>query len=211
MRLFVGTLLQGIVSGCIIALLAAGATIVYRSTRVLNLAQGSFATLNTYVYYQLTIAWGWSAVAAFPLVLVVAAIIGAAVEWSCVRPLERSDVPSRAAGTIGIVLIVQWLVLTIWGAEQRFLPLLSSAGVSIGGARVGAQHVVIVLATLVVGGGIGLALARTRAGLALAATAQDGQAARLLGVSQRLVSTATFALASVVGAIAGILATPLLV
>jgi MYXO-CTERM domain-containing protein len=62
-----------------------------------------------------------------------------------------------------------------------------------------------------IGGGLGLALVRTRAGLALSATAQDAQSARLLGVSPRAVSMATFALAGVIGGVAGILATPLLI
>lgn len=210
-RLFAGTVLQGLVSGCVIALLAAGVTIVHRSVRVLNLAQGSLATLNAYVFYQLTVSWGWPVLAAFPLVLIAAACIGVAVETTCIRPLEHAEPQVRAAGTIGVVLIIQWIVFTLWGAQQRFLPALSSAGVSVGGVRLGSQHLAIGVATIAIGAGIGLALSRTRAGLALAATAQDAQAARLLGVSARAVSRATFALASVVGAVAGILATPLLV
>lgn len=211
MRLFAGAVLQGLVTGSIIALLAAGITIVHRSARVLNLAQGSLATLNTYVYYQLATVWGVPAALAFPLVLVLAIPVGLAVEFACVRPLERAEPQARAAGTIGIVLIVQWIVFTVWGADQRFLPTLSSAGISVGGVRLGAQHLAIVLATIVVGVSLGWAFTRTRAGLALAAAGEDRDAARALGVSARAVSQATFALASVVGAIAGILATPLLV
>jgi branched-subunit amino acid ABC-type transport system permease component len=211
MRLFTGALLQGIASGCVIALLAAGVTIVYRSTRVLNFAQGSFATLAAYLYYQLVVLWGWPAGAAFPLVIVASAAMGLVAEQLAIRPLEHAEPTVRAAGTIGLVLIVQWLVITVWTAQQRFLPALSDAGVTIGGERLGAQHLAIVIATVVVGGALGLALVRTRAGLALSATAQDAQAARLLGVGPRAVSMATFALAGVIGAVAGILATPLLV
>jgi len=210
-RLFIGALLQGLVGGCIIALLAAGITIVYRSTRVLNFAQGSFATLAVYLYYQLVVLWRWPAGVAFPLVLVASAAMGVVAEQIAVRPLEHAEPAVRAAGTIGLVLIVQWLVITVWTAQQRFLPALSSAGVDIGGQHLGAQHLAIALATLLIGGGLGLALVRTRAGLALSATAQDAQSARLLGVSPRAVSMATFALAGVIGGVAGILATPLLI
>lgn len=211
MRLLTGAIVQGIVGGCVLALLAAGVTIVHRSARVLTLAQGSLATLNAYLFWQLTVGWGLSLAVAFPLALVAAAAIGVAVEATCVRPLRHADPVARAAGTVGIVLIVQWLVLTVWGGEQRFLPLISDAGVTVGGLRLGAQHLAIAAATALVGAGLALALARTRAGLALAATAQDPVGARLLGVSDRAVSVATFALASVVAALAGILATPLLV
>lgn len=210
-RLFAGTLMAGLVSGCIIALLAAGTTITYRSTRVLNFAQGSFATLSAYLFYALTVVLGWPPLAAFPVVLVASAAFGAAAEATCIRPLERAEPQVRAAGTIGLVLIVQWLVITVWGAQQRFLPLLSTSGVQVGGVRLGAQHVLIAVATVVVGAGLALALSRTRAGLALAASAMDRTAAQVLGVSPRIVSSATFALAGVVGAVAGVLATPLLV
>ncbi len=211
MRLFIGAVLQGLVSGCIIALLAAGVTIVHRSTRVLNFAQGSFATLSAYLFYGLTMVWGWPALAAFPVVLVASAAFGVIAEWAAIRPLERAEPQVRAAGTIGLVLIVQWLVITVWTPEQKFLPVLANTGVSIGGVRLGAQHLIIAGATLVVGVGLAWALGRTRAGLALSATAQDRVAAQLLGVSPRVVASATFALAGVVGAIAGVLATPLLV
>lgn len=211
MQLFLGAFLQGIVAGCAVALLAAGVTIVYRATRVMNFAQGSFATLNTYAYYQATVVWGFPAVLAFPAVLVFAALAGAAAEMIAIRPLEHARAQERAAGTIGLVLLIQWIVITVWGAEQRFLPTLGSAGFSLADIRLGTQHLTTLGATIVVGAGIGLALSRTRAGLALAAAAQDRNAARLLGVSARAVSVYTFALAGVVGAIAGILATPLLV
>jgi len=211
MRLLAGTLVQGLVRGCVIALLAAGITIVYRSTRVLNFAQGGFATFNTYLYYQFSVVWSWPAAAALPFVLILAAIVGVASEFVAVRPLARTDAQSRTVGTIGLLLILQWAVATIWGTRLRFLPSLSSASVSIGGVRITSQDLAIVLATILVGAGISLSLSRTRAGLALAAVAQDSDAARLLGIGPRAVSIGTFALASVVGAIAGILATPLLV
>lgn len=211
MRLFVGALLQGVVGGCVIALLAAGVTIVHRSTRVLNFAQGSFATLAVYLYYQLVVLWRWPVGVAFPIVLLAGGAIGVAAETIAVRPLEKAEPAVRAAGTIGFVLIVQWLVITGWTAQQRFLPALSSAGVDFAGQHLGAQDLAIVTATILIGGGLGLALVRTRAGLALSATAEDAEAARLLGVSSRAVSITTFALAGVIGAVAGVLATPLLI
>ena len=192
-------------------MLAAGITIVYRSTRVLNFAQGSLATLNTYLYYQATVVWGLSAALAFPVVLIAAAGVGIAAEAVAIRPLARADAGTRTVGTIGLLLIIQWIVLTAWGAHQRFLPLLSDGGLTIGGIRLSAQNLALATATIVVGVGVALVFARTRFGLGLAAAAEDPEAARLLGVGPRAVSRATFAMASVVGALAGILATPLLV
>jgi branched-subunit amino acid ABC-type transport system permease component len=211
MARFLGATLQGLIGGCVIALLAAGVTIVYRSTRVLNFAQGSLATLNTYAYYQVTVVWGWPALVAFPAALVFAAFAGVAAETVAIRPLENARPQERAAGTIGLVLLIQWLVIRVWGAGQRFLPALSTRGVTLGGVRLGAQHLAIAGATVAIAAGIGLMLSRTRFGLSLAATAQDRDAARLLGVSARAVSLSTMALSSVVGAVAGILVTPLLV
>ena len=210
MHLFAGTLLQGFVRGCVIALLAAGVTLVYRSARVLNFAQGGLATLNTYVYYQLSVAWSLPAAAALPLALVVAAGVGVVAEFVSVRPLLRADFQSRSVGSIGALLILQWAVLAAWGSQLRVLPSIWRGSVTLGGVVITGQDVAIVLATAIVGIGLALALTRTRSGLAIAAIAQDRDAARLLGVRPRAVSIATFALASVLAAIAGILATPLL-
>lgn len=211
MRLFAGTIVQGLVSGCVIALLAAGVTITYRSLRVLNFAHGSFATLSAYVYYAMVVTLGWPALPAVVLTLAVAAAAGVLADIAVVRPLERAEPQARAAATIGAVLVIQWIVLTIWGGAQRFVPSLSARGISLGGIRLGAQHIAIVVTTVALGAVLSIALTRTRAGLALAATAQDAEAVRLLGVSPRAVARATMIASSVTAAIAGILATPLLV
>ncbi len=205
------TIIGGLFGGCIIALLAAGITIVHRSTRVLNFAQGGLATFNTYLFWQVHIAWGVPAALAFPVVLVAAAGVGVAAEAIAIRPLDRADAQTRTVGTIGLLLILQWAVFTAWGANQRFLPLLIGGGVDVFGIRLSGQNLALAVATVVVGAGMALFLTRTRFGLGLAATAQDPAAARMLGVAPRRVSSATFALAGVTGALAGILATPLLV
>lgn len=211
MSLFLGAILQGLVSGCVIALLAAGITVTYRSARVLNLAQGSIATLHAYLYFQAVVLWGVPAWVALPGVVALALPIGAGIERAFVRPLAAASPGARAAGTVGIALIVNWVVLAVWGAEQRFIPALSSAGISLGGVRLGAQHLLIAAATLLTGAGLGWAFARTRWGLSLAAAAEDPDAAVLCGIAPRTVATRTFALASALGAVAGILVTPLLV
>lgn len=211
MSLFLGSVLQGLVSGCVIALLAAGITVTYRSARVLNLAQGSLATLHAYLYFQAVVVWGVPALVAFAAVVGLALPVGAVIERALVRPLAAGTPGARAAGTVGIALIVNWVVLSLWGAQQRFIPALSSAGVSIGGVRLGAQHLIIAGATLVTGAGLGWAFARTRWGLSLAAAADDPEAARLCAIAPGAVAARTFALASALAAVAGISVTPLLV
>jgi branched-chain amino acid transport system permease protein len=211
MSLFLGTIVQGLVGGCVIALLAGGITVTYRSARVLHLAQGSMATLHAYLYFQATVVWGAPAALALVAVVGLALPIGAAVERAFVRPLASGTPAVRAAGMVGVALILNWVVLTVWGAEQRFLPALSSAGVTLGGVRLGAQHLVIVAVTLATGGGLGYAFARTRWGISLAAAADDPEAARLCGIASGAVARRTFALSSALAALAGILVTPLLV
>ena len=210
MQLFTGTLVQGLIRGCIVALLAVGVTIVYRSTRIVNLAQGGLATFNAYLYYQVAGVWGVSAVAALFIVLPIAAGVGIAAELVAVRPLVRADARSRTVGTIGLLLIVQGAVLAIWGSNLRVLKPLWSGSVTVGGVVLTGQDAAIVAATIVVGIVLASVMSRTRAGLALVAVAQDPTAARLLGIGPRVVSIVTFALAGVLSALAGILATPLL-
>lgn len=211
MTLFVGAILQGLVAGSIIALLGAGITLVHRSTRVLNLAQGSIAALGAYVFHQMTAVWRLPTLVGLLVVLVMSAAVGLGIERAAVRPLRRGDATVRAVGTIAVVLIINWLILAIWGAEQRFQPALVGGGVSIADVRLGGQHLLILASTALLGVGLGWASTRTRAGLALAAAAQDPDAARLLGVRAVRVAQGAFVLAGALGGIAGTLATPLLV
>lgn len=203
--------IDGLASGFVIALMGMGVVVVYRSTRVLTFAQGALASFNAYLFFQLSVLWGWPLGAAFPAAVAAGAVVGILAERVAIAPLHRADPVTRTVATLGLVLALQVGMRTIWGGSEQFVPPMVSGSVRIGSETVGAQTLLIVGVTAVVAVVLGLWFSRSITGLALAATADDAPAARLLGVSPRRVSIYAWALASTLGAVAGILLTPLLV
>lgn len=188
-----------------------GVVVVYRSTRVLSFAQGALASFNAYVFFQLSVLWDWPVALAFAAAVAAAVLVGVGSERLAIAPLRRADPITRTVATLGLVLALQVGMRVIWGGSEQFVPPLVSGTIRLGSLAVGAQTLTIVGVTAAVTAALALWFRRSLTGLALAATADDETGARLLGVSPERVSMLSWVLASVLGAIAGILLTPLLV
>jgi ABC-type branched-subunit amino acid transport system ATPase component/branched-subunit amino acid ABC-type transport system permease component len=203
--------LDGLASGSIIALMGLGVVVIYRSTRVLTFAQGALASLSAYIFFQMFAVWGWPVGIALVLAIVASAGAGIVSERLAINPLRRSDPMTRTIATLGLVLATQVLMRSIWGGSEQFLPPVVRGSITLGGETIGAQTVLIVVVTFGIAIGVAFWFRRSLTGLALSAMADEPTSARLLGVAPDKVSLLTWALAAALGAMAGILATPLLV
>ena len=203
--------IDGLASGFVIALMGLGVVVVYRSTRVLSFAQGALASFNAYLFFQLSVLWHWPVGISFLVAVIAAVAVGVGAERLAIAPLRHADAITRTVATLGLVLALQVGMRVIWGGSEQFVPPLVHGTVRIGGQVIGAQTLAIVAVTALVTAALAIWFRRSLTGLALAATADDETAARLLGVSPERVSVLSWVLASVLGAIAGILLTPLLV
>jgi len=203
--------IDGLASGFVIALMGLGVVVIYRSTRVLTFAQGALASFNAYLFFQLSVLWDWPVIASFVAAVAAGAVVGALAERLTIAPLRNADPITRTVATLGLVLALQVGMRVIWGGSEQFIPPLVSGSVRIGSESVGAQTFLIVGVTATATIALGLWFRRSLTGLALAATAEDATAARLIGISPPRVSMFSWVLASTLGALAGILLTPLLV
>ena len=203
--------IDGLASGFVIALMGLGVVVIYRSTRVLTFAQGALASFNAYLFFQLSVLWDWPVIASFVAAVAAGAVVGALAERLTIAPLRNADPITRTVATLGLVLALQVGMRVIWGGSEQFIPPLVSGSVRIGSESVGAQTFLIVGVTAMATIALGLWFRRSLTGLALAATAEDATAARLIGISPPRVSMFSWVLASTLGALAGILLTPLLV
>ncbi len=200
----------GLKNGAIYALVALGFTIVYASTNVINFAQGEFYMLGgmfaTFVFAHLGLPLGLAAVAA----VVATAATAVVFELLAVRPRVGGDPMTIIIVTVGGSVLLRSLARHAFGSDELALPAFSQGGsIMVGGAAIDRQ-------TLWVWGIAALAVAalwvlytRTRLGRAMRATAVDGEAARLVGIDTRLLVTVSFGLAAVLGAVAGLVVTPL--
>lgn len=218
---FIRLTYSGFSDGALLALIALGLVLVYKSTDVINFAHGEFMLLGAYVGYQSLLTLQ-TIVTSEPLVVligvlimvVVMVLIGLLVERLVLRPLIGEPVISVIMVTIGLSNIIQAVVGGIWGKTPQSLPVevipvSERFTISIEGARrplllqqesLVAVFIVLVLVLLLI-----VFFRRSKHGIAMRATADDQQAAMSMGISVKVIFALTWSLAAVTAAVAGLL------
>jgi branched-chain amino acid transport system permease protein len=195
----------GLASGSIYASLALAIVIIYRSTGVVNFAQGEMATFTTFIAWTL-IDHGLGYWVAFALTLVLAFVGGVALERIVVRPVEGGPVLTIVILTIGLFILLGGLSNWIWKAEVRSFPPsrpFPTSAWDIGGVAVSKQDVGILMVTLGLVVALYLLFQHTKLGLALRAAALNPTASRLVGVRVGWMLALGWGLAAAIGAVAG--------
>jgi branched-chain amino acid transport system permease protein len=200
---------SGLATGSIYALMALALVIVYNATRTLNFAQGEMLMVSAFL------AWTAHRVLALPLALAVAVAVvaSAALGWLLERFLVRRSIAATHWDvlilTLGLGLVLRALAGILWTHDEFPFPaFFSSRPVALGPVRVVPISLGIIGASLSLMLALYLLFTRTRLGRAMRAVAQNPRAARLVGVSVERVSSVSWALAAVVGALAGVLIAP---
>jgi branched-chain amino acid transport system permease protein len=205
---FAQQLAAGIRSGAIYAGLALAIVIIYRSTRVINFAQGEMATFTTFVCWSL-MNHGLSFWAAFPIVLAVAFFGGIAVERTLIRPVENASVLTIVIVTLGLALVLNGLMSLIWGGANRpFDGPFSTRTIDVAGVPISVQDIGIVVVSFVLVGLLALFFRYTKVGLGLRAAALNPASSRLVGVRVGWMLALGWGLAAVLGAVAGMMIAP---
>ncbi|MDA2812285.1 branched-chain amino acid ABC transporter permease [Nocardiopsis sp. RSe5-2] len=202
MQHFADLTLNGLASGAVYAALALSLVLIYQATRVLNFAQPAFALVSAYLAYAVTAATG-SYWAGFAAALAAGGLLGAGTERLLIRPLRNASPLSPIIATLGLLMVLQGAVGMVWGNEPLSFayPLDYRGRFSPADAFALASVLLVALALF--------ALYRfTPAGLRMRAAAIRPEAARLSGVRVGAVLAGAWALASAIGALAGMLAAP---
>ena len=206
MEQFLQQVLSGIASGSLFAILALSIVMIYRSTDVLNFAQGEMALFSTFIAWTfLTRMEFWPA---FFLSLLVAAVMGAALERFVLRHVEGAPVLNAVIVTLGLFVVFGGLSLSVWGSfPKSFGPFSVFKGppVDLGPASIGRANVGILIAAVIIMAMLYLLFTRTSLGLAMRAVAQNRVASRLVGIRVGQILSIGWGLSSAVGAVAGIL------
>jgi len=203
-------LVTGILQGSVYALVALGIVLVYRASGAFNFAQTEFGTTGLFAAYAALVMWGWSYPAAIAFGLVVAIGMGLLTERLVVHPLRNASRVTVLVGTAGVALAAvgfqfwrfnETLIMTMPRIKDAFFV------VPVVDAPVTVQQL-ITLGVLAVAS-VALALFfRSPSGLAIQAAQQEPTAAELVGISVRRVSMLTWAIAALLGGLAGILSGP---
>jgi len=200
--------LNGLASASSLFLVAAGLSLIFGVTRILNFAHGSLYMLGAYCAYSLIETFGSGALGFWGGVLLAAlatTVLGALIEILLLRRIYQAPDLLQLLATFALVLVFEDFALWAWGPED----LLGPRAPGLGGAVVIAGHAVpefdlflIVLGPLVLAG-LWLLLTRTRWGTLVRAATEDREMAAALGVNQALLFTSVFALGSLLAGLGG--------
>ena len=206
MSTFVQLTVTGLSNGAILALAALGFVLIYKSSSVINFAQGQFLLIGAYVVWALTVEAGLHWAAAVLGAVLVAIALGIVVERLILRPLVGQPIISVIMVTIGLAQVLGAVVLIIWGTTPRAFPeFIPSGGVDLLGAQVGASRLWALGLAAVALVAFALFFTRSRHGIAMRAVADDQQAALAMGISVRRVFALAWALAGVSAVVGGML------
>ena len=199
---------SGLASGGIYGSLALAIVLIYRSTGVVNFAQGEMATLSAFVCWTF-MDHGWPFWSAFVATLVLSFAGGVAVETVFVRPVERAPTLAIVILTIGLLIAINGLTTWIWGgADRQFKGPFSTEPIDVGGVRFSKQDLGVILVSIVVVLVVGVLFSRTKLGLGLRAAAANPDESRLVGIRVPWMLALGWGLAAVLGAVAGVMAAP---
>jgi len=208
MERFVQTIVDGIATGSLYGALALAVVLIFRTTGIVNFAQGEMAMFSTFI------AWGLLQ-AGLPLGLAILATLalsfagGMVIERVIIRPVEGGEVLTLVIVTLGLFILTNSAAGWIWGFETRGFPsLFGDDSVSVAGVDIAVESVGIVVLLLGVVGVLFLIFQRTKVGLAIRAVSINPDSSRLAGISVGRTLMIGWGMAALVGALAGALLAP---
>lgn len=202
-------LIAGLVLGVIYALIAVGFITVYNVTGIINFAQGEFVMLGamlavTLHKYNLPL----------PLIILISvvamALTGMLMQRLAIRPAKSASLVTFIIISIGISIALRGVALLIWGTNPYTLPAFSNqTGLECLGAHIQVQSLWILAITLLAFAGIFYFFEKTYPGKAVKACVINPNAAELMGINPQSMSLLAFAIAGGMGALAGVVITPI--
>lgn len=212
MDLFLERLVGGLTNGSIYALLALALVVVFRGTGTINFAQGELALFTTFVAWWLT-TLGVPVWAAVLVCLAVGFALGALIERTLIRPVQKKNDMASLIVALGLFSGLNALAALLWGSETKVMPSVVPNGLddytSIAGTRLYGDTIAVWVALIALLGLMLLLFRRTRIGLHMRAVADNAESATLAGVRTGRVLAFGWGLAGLIGALAGVLVTPL--
>jgi len=203
-------IIGGIAVGSSYALIALAMVIIYKTSEVLNFAQGDMAMLSAYVTFTLLHVYGLPFWVSVPATLLFAFLLGVCSEFLFLRRAKNPTVLGLIIMTLSLEMIIFGLVSWKWGSEQKELPfpITSYDTFTVGTLYFSKLEVLTCFTAISLMLMLFLFFRYTKLGIAVKATQLNRDAARLMGIRTNRILAGTWGLASLVGALAGLLIAP---
>ncbi len=206
MQYFIQLIVTGLVLGSVYAMVALGFVLIYKSSSVINFAQGELVLIGAYMALWLTVSLHIPFLLSFIITLIFAVFLGFAIEKLFLRPMIGEPILSVIMLTIGLSVFLRGLVIILWGTETRVFPqIFSETPIKIGFVRISQVYLWSLILSVIFLVIFTLFFKYTDIGIAMRATADDQTAALSMGISVKKVFAMAWAVAAVVAAVGGVL------
>ncbi|MGE0715915.1 MAG: branched-chain amino acid ABC transporter permease [Alphaproteobacteria bacterium] len=203
--------LNGLVYGGLLYILAVGLVLIFGLRRVVNFAHGSLFMVGGYVAFAVNAAGGgfWLALVAS---IVLLAVLGVVLDRLVFRPLQHEDPIATVLVTFGLLLVLEDVVKTIWGKDFLSMPApaILAGTVSIAGEVFPVYRLIVILVAVAVAAGLSLWLRVSRIGLYVRASSVDPVTTGMQGVDTDRVSAIVVAIGAGLAGLSGTIAAPLM-
>ena len=203
--LLIQLLVNGLIVGMLYGVVAMCFTLIYKSTQVVNFAQGEFLVLGAWICWYFIVKWQLPFVAAFAFALVFTTLFGVLVQVVILRPLIGEPIISVIMVTIGLSIFMQAVMNWAFGNNAaRFPNVFSSEKITIAGLNVETAYLMSFVLSLVIMVVFFYFFRYSRYGLAMRATAYSQQVAQSLGISVKQVFAMAWGISALVSCVAGV-------
>ena len=204
-------IIRGISQGLIYGLIALGFVLIYKATETVNFAQGELMMLGAFLGLTV-VTVGLPYWVALPVAFVGMWLVGMLIERVVLRPILGQPSFTVVMVTIGIGFVLRGLVTMIpdWGTDTHTLNApFKGEVVRMGGLVIGAEHLVVIVATVLLSSALFLFFRFSRVGVAMQASSQNQLAAYYMGIPVRRLNSLIWGLSAGVAALAGVLLAPI--
>ncbi|HXH03777.1 MAG TPA: branched-chain amino acid ABC transporter permease [Candidatus Competibacteraceae bacterium] len=204
-ELLVQLLVNGLIVGALYGVVAMCFVLIYKSTQIVNFAQGEFLLIGAWTCWWLMTEFNLPIWLGFPLTFVFMALFGVALQVVVLRPMIGEPIISVIMVTIGLSMFFQSAMAWMFGTfAQPFPQVFESQSVAVLGLQVQSAYIMSLVISILIMIGFYYFFKYSRMGLAMRAAAFDQQAAQSLGVSVKQVFATAWAISAVVSALAGV-------
>ena len=198
-------LVNGVITGSILALAGVGATLIFGIQRIANFAHGDFLTIGAYAAFVVNVVLGQNLLVAALGAMGAVALFGVAAHFGLFRPLRGRGTVAIALVSVGLGLLIRNVIFIIAGSQIRQFNVNQSEVFTIGVIRLSPGQAVAVAVALVVAPLVALFLARTRLGKQMRAVADNRDLAAVSGIDVERIGVSVWILAGGLAGLAGVM------
>lgn len=209
MQMFMQTIVSGLAIGSLYALAALGIVLLFNTTGIINFAQGEVGMVSTFVAFYCMNHLGLHYVAALLIALIFAIVLGIVVERALMRPVRKADQLTQINVTLGLFMVLNGTAGVLWGYDSSVFPRAwEGAPFAVFQVVFDRQSILVLAVAAAISLILFMLFKFTLLGIGMRAVSQDMIATKLMGVNNNRLFSAGWAIAALLGALAGLFIAP---